>query len=307
MGRKSDRIPIEPAENLPLIDCHCHFPLEKAPRGMPYSYDQQYQEFFDNNGQAIITSTDYYGYSFTKKFVQSHSNMHMTYGWGPQTVTFSSKAEHDRDFPKYLDFCVSHAEEFACIGEIGLDFHHALEYEKRERQIEIFEKIIHTTKHLNKPYSLHVRNAGPHDIDPKNPNDAYNESDRVNNIILEILEDEGIPSQKVMWHCFSGPADWGPFLAEKDYFISVPSSAYGFRKWRRNSEGVPITRLLTETDAAWQHPYKMGAFNTPLNVKYAVAAIAHTHQLEQLAVANQVLKNATQFFNLNSNKTDPKK
>ncbi len=305
MGRKSERIPIEPLSDLPLIDCHCHFPLEKAPRGMPYSYNRQYQEFFDNNGQMIITSTDYYGYSFTKKFVQSHSNIRMTYGWGPQTVTFSSKAEHDRDFPKYLEFCLSHADEFACFGEIGLDFHHALTYEKRERQIEIYEQIIKSTKHLNKPYSLHVRNAGPRDQDPNNPADAYNESDRVNNIILEILEDEEIPSHQVMWHCFSGPADWGSFLADKGYYISVPSSAYGFRRWRRNSEKVAISQLLTETDAAWQHPFKMGGFNTPLNVKYAVAAIAHTHQLDQSTVANRVLENATQFFNLDPFKSTP--
>lgn len=298
MPRKSDRIPIEPDADLPLIDCHCHFPLEEPPRGMPFSYEQQYQEFFKNNGKWIISSTGFYSYPYTKKFVDTHAKILMTYGWGPQTVTYSSKEEHALNFPKYLEFCKSHVKDFVCIGEIGLDFHHAKKYDRRERQIQVFEQIIQETKHLGIPYSLHVRNAGPRDQDPDNAADPYNEPDRANNIILEILEDEQIPPEKVMWHCFSGPMVWGKYLADQGYYISVPSSAFGFKKWRRNSQEVSLDKLLTETDAAWQHPYQMGGFNTPLNVKYAVAAIAFTHELNQNDVAVQILQNARKFFTL---------
>lgn len=298
MPRKSERIPIDPIPDIPLIDCHCHFPLEKSSKGMPNSYNEQYQEFFRQNGKLIITSTGYHSYKFTQQFMKTHDNMRMTFGWGAQTVTFSTEAEHNRDFPKYLDYVLNNTKEYICIGEIGLDFHHAKTIEKREKQIEIFEKIIQETKHLDKPYALHVRNAGPRDQDPANPNDPYNEPDRVNKIILEILEDEQIPPERVMWHCFSGPASWGKNLAEEGYFISVPSSAFGFRRWRRNSAEVPLNQILTETDASWQHPYKMGMFNEPVNVKYAIAAVAYTHGIDQDKVANQVYENALQFFDL---------
>jgi TatD DNase family protein len=224
----------------------------------------------------------------------------MTYGWGPQTVTYSSESEHDRDFPKYIEFLKNSSDEFVGIGEIGLDFHHAKTFKKRERQIEIFERIIRESKHLDKPYILHVRNAGPRDVDPDNPNDSYNESDIVNRIILEILEDEKIPPQNVMWHCFSGPSQYGPHLAEEGYYISIPSSAFGFNKWRRNSMGIPLNKILTETDAAWQHPYKIGAFNSPVNVKFAIAAIAYSNNLKQMEVAENVLKNAISLFRIDN-------
>ncbi|WP_457557500.1 TatD family hydrolase [Candidatus Harpocratesius sp.] len=301
MTRKSDRIPIEPEPELPLIDCHCHFPLKHPPKGMPLSYEKQYNEFFDKNGQLIITSTDYYEYKNTAEFVNKHDKILMTYGWGPQTVTYSQKEKHDLDFQKFLEFCQKHSDEFVCIGEIGLDFHHARTLAERERQINVFEKIIKETKHLEKPYSLHVRNAGPRDTDPNNPKDPYNEPDRVNNIILEILEDENILPSQVMWHCFSGPANWGPYLAEQGYYISVPASAFGFRKWRRNFKGVDISHLLTETDSAWQHPFKMGAFNMPINVKYAICAIAYLNRSSQQEIAQQILANASIFFDLDLN------
>ena len=114
--------------------------------------------------------------------------------------------------------------------------------------------------------------------------------------ITKILEEEGIAPERVQWHCFSGPQEWGPKLAEKGYYISIPSSAYGFNRWRRNIKGVPLENLLTETDSCFQHPFKMGAFNTPTNVKYALAAIAYVNEMEQQEVAERILGNAKRFF-----------
>jgi TatD DNase family protein len=298
MKRKRERTPIEPDEGIPLIDCHCHFPLEDPPKKMNSSYEDQYQRFFAENGQFIITSAGFKAYPYTKKFLLKHDKIAMTLGWGPQTVTYTPQQEHDRNFQKYLDLVLKNPEDYVAIGEIGLDFHHAKKLSKRERQIDIFERIIQETKHLGKPYSLHVRNAGPHDKDPEHPDDTYNEPDFANNIIMGILDDEGIPFDHVMWHCFSGPSDWGKFLSEKGFYISVPSSAFGFRRWRKNSKNVPVSQLLTETDSAWQHPYRRGGFNTPVNVKYAVAAIAYSHQMDQQRVANQIIKNAKSFFHI---------
>ena len=101
-----------------------------------------------------------------------------------------------------------------------------------------------------------------------------------------------------MWHCFSGPAEWAPKIAEKGYYISVPSSAFGFKRWRRNIKGIPLENILTETDACFQHPFKMGTFNTPANVKYSVAAIAYEKDIKQKEVTDQVLLNAKKLFGI---------
>ncbi|OLS30141.1 MAG: hypothetical protein HeimAB125_20390 [Candidatus Heimdallarchaeota archaeon AB_125] len=43
----------------------------------------------------------------------------------------------------------------------------------------------------------------------------------------------------------------------------------------------------------------MGAYNTPANVKYSVAAIAYVNEMKQQEVAEQVLENARRFFGIN--------
>ncbi len=47
-----------------------------------------------------------------------------------------------------------------------------------------------------------------------------------------------------------------------------------------------------------QHPFKMGAYNTPANVKYSVAAIVFVNEMKQQDVAKQILENAQKFFSL---------
>jgi Tat protein secretion system quality control protein TatD with DNase activity len=42
----------------------------------------------------------------------------------------------------------------------------------------------------------------------------------------------------------------------------------------------------------------MGTFNTPANVKYSIAAIAHEKEITQKQVADQVLVNAKKLFGI---------
>ena len=101
-----------------------------------------------------------------------------------------------------------------------------------------------------------------------------------------------------MFHCFSGPEEYGRILPKKGYTLSVPSSAYGFKRWRENTQNSPLESLVTETDSYYQHPYKRGPYNIPSNAKYSVAAIAYSHNLPQEEVAEQTVENAIKFFDL---------
>ncbi len=145
---------------------------------------------------------------------------------------------------------------------------------------------------------IHVRNPGQNDTDRYHPDHPYNEPDSVNTIILKILEEEGILPHEVMWHCFSGPKEYGVKLAEKGYYLSVITSAYGQKRWRNYTKDVPIENLLTETDSPFQHPYQFGGFNTPNHVKYSIAAIAESHSMDQKVIANKIFENAKKFFNI---------
>jgi len=101
-----------------------------------------------------------------------------------------------------------------------------------------------------------------------------------------------------MWHCFSGPEDYGRTLPNQGFILSVPSSAYGFNRWRRATKFTPLESLVTETDSYYQHPYKRGPINVPSNVRYSIAAIAYSHNTSQKLVSEKTVENAINFFNL---------
>lgn len=296
--KSSQIIPVQIEEGLPLVDCHCHYPDKEPYRKPLMSHHAEYDLFFEeNDGQFIITSGSEWDYDFIQEFMETHDKIYFTMGVvNPSDRRSSEKFNAKRK--TYIDFLINNTDKYIAIGEFGLDFHHAKTLKMRKEQIHQFRKIIQETKQLNKPYVLHVRNPSIRDIDQKNPDHEYNSGAICNKIILDTLEEEKIPPSKVMWHCFSGPAEWGPKIAEKGYYISVPSSAFGFKRWRRNIKGIPLENILTETDACFQHPFKMGTFNTPANVKYSVAAIAYEKDIKQKKVANQVLENAKKLFGI---------
>ena len=297
---KNRTIGIEPVCNLPLIDCHCHFPWPNAPKNKEESYEVQYERFFQEGGRYLISSSvDWPTLKKIQEFQVTHDKIGITVGWAPQTVSFTPEAEHKSEFSRWLEYICDNPESYLGIGEIGLDFHHAKTLVKREKQISIFRNIIQKTKHLQKPYILHVRNASLSDGDPQHLDHPYNNEDAANKMILHILEEYDIPPENVMWHCFLGPKEWGLKLAKKGYFLSAITSAYRNNKMRAVTADVPLDQLLTETDSHWQAPLRYNDYNTPRNVKYTVVALAHSHDgISQKEVALQVLANAQKFFGL---------
>jgi TatD DNase family protein len=299
MEKTIERVPFEPEYGIPLIDAHCHLPWEEKGKQATPSAEDCYSHFIQSNGQLIISSTiDWQNLATTLKFAVNKKIFKIAVGWAPQTITYTPKSQHETEFRKWLKWITEHSTEYLAIGEIGLDFHHAKLLERREQQVQCFKEIISKTKFLGKSYMLHVRNAGNNECDPQHPNHPYDKIDAVNQIILDILQQEGISPSRIMWHCFSGPAEWGEKLAQQGFIISVPSSAFGFKKWRKNIEKVPLEQLLTETDSPFQHPYNFGGFNSPENVKYAIAAIAYVTKVDQQKVATQILENCRNFFKI---------
>ena len=298
--RRDERIPIQPDNDISIVDCHAHFPDRDPYRKPTHSHESQHQFFFEkHDGQFIITSTSVYKdeYQYHMDFIEEHPGIYLTMAVMHPTDRYDM-SEVMEEHPIVMDFLENRKNDYVGIGEFGLDFHRATSLERRQEQIDYFKKVIQETKHLNKPYVLHVRNATQRDIDQNNPDHEFNQRDYCNKVIVRILEEEGIKAERVQWHCFSGPQEWGIKLAKMGFYISVPSSAYGFKRWRRNMIDVPLENLLTETDSCMQHPFKMGAYNTPANVKYSVAAIAFVNKMNQQDVAKQILENAQRFFGL---------
>ena len=290
----------EPEMGLKFIDVHCHLPFHRPKNDRLPTDREQYSNYFKMGGQFLITSTiDMQTLDLTLDFMKKFDkNFGFTCGWAPQTVTYTPKEKYTTEWKKWVEFIQNNQEKYLAIGEIGLDFHHAKTLDKRNRQVEVFKEILELTKDFNKPYILHVRNAAEHEFDRQHPKHRYNKRDGVNKEILNILKDFKINPKKVMWHCFSGPESYGRILPNDGFMLSVPSSAYGFDRWRKVTRLSPLEFLVTETDSYYQHPYKRGPLNVPSNVRYSVAAIAHSHNIPQKVASEKTIENAKSFFNL---------
>ena len=290
----------EPEDNIKFIDVHCHLPFPRPRNDQLPTDREQYVNYFKLGGQYLITSTiNMDTLNLTLAFMkEDFKNFGFTCGWAPQTVTYSPKDKYGNEWRKWVEFLQNNQEKYLAIGEIGLDFHHAKTLEKRSKQIYVFKQIIELTKDFDKPYVLHVRNAAEHEFDRNNPKHRFNKRDGANKEVMNILKEFNISPRKVLWHCFSGPEGYGRTLPNQGFIISVPSSAYGFDRWRRVSKNSPLEYIVTETDSYYQHPYKRGPINVPSNVRYAIAAIAYSHNVTQKIVSEKTVENAKRFFKL---------
>ncbi|MHA1147989.1 MAG: TatD family hydrolase [Promethearchaeota archaeon] len=297
---KKVKVP-EPEKGLNFIDAHCHIPFPRPKKDILPSDEDQYKTYFENGGLYLITcSIDMETLNLILKFIENKDKKKIgfTNGWAPQTVTYTSKLKYKKEWKEWIDFTLNNPNKYLAIGEIGLDFHHAKTLKKRNQQITELKKILELTKGLEKPYTLHVRNAAKHEMDRENPNHRFNKPDGANIEILKILEDFKINSKSVMWHCFSGPEAYGVSLPKQGFTLSVPSSAFGQERWRKVSAKSPLASLVTETDSYYQHPYMRGPVNVPSNAIYSIAAIAYTHGVSQKEVSEKTIQNIINFFNL---------
>ena len=297
---KNIKIP-EPEKNLKFIDTHCHLPFPRPKKNdrLP-SDEQQYRDFLKYGGVYLVTSSiDNITLELILNFIKEKEKIGFTCGWAPQTVTYSTKTQYDIEWKKWVDYIKGNQEKYLAIGEIGLDFHHAKTLEKRNKQVTELKKIFELTVSYDKPYVLHIRNAAEHEFDRGNPKHRFNKRDGATKEILNIIKEFNVNPKKVIWHCFSGPQEYGISLPKQGYILSVPSSAYSINKWRRVTQQSPLSALVTETDSYYQHPYLRGPINVPLNVKYSIAAIAYSHNTSQKEVSTTTVENAINFFNLN--------
>jgi TatD DNase family protein len=141
------------------------------------------------------------------------------------------------------------------IGEIGLDYHY--DYSPRDVQQRVFRAQVALARELDRPVIIHTREA---------------EDDT-----LAILRDAGGGAVRGVLHCFTG----SPALRDAGLALGFYISLAGIitfpkaQALRETARGVPLDRLLTETDSPFLAPVPhRGARNEPAHVGRVVDALA---------------------------------
>jgi TatD DNase family protein len=177
-----------------------------------------------------------------------------------------------------IDFIQKQKKVVKAIGEIGLDSKYETSWEK---QMIVFEKMLHLAETLDFPAIIHSRGTTEK--------------------IVGMLPSYNL--KRVLLHWFSHPISVLNKALDKGYFISEGPSVTYSNGIREVVEKVPLANLLTETDGPvtyWKRPYN-GQLTKPSFIRNVVEAVAEIKKIKVYDVAEQVAKNFEVFFNVKLN------
>jgi TatD DNase family protein len=163
------------------------------------------------------------------------------------------------------------------IGEIGLDYHY--NFSPRDVQQRVFRAQLRLARELDLPVVIHTREA---DADT-----------------LAALREEGQRPLRGVLHCFTGTPDLAAAGLALGFYISF-AGIVTFPKataLRETAKGVPLDRLLAETDSPFLAPVPhRGTRNEPAHVARTVEALAELFTVPADAVAQRTTANFHTLF-----------
>lgn len=172
---------------------------------------------------------------------------------------------HPHDADSYNDDIENKLKKLAAspkvvaIGEIGLDFYY--DNSPRELQREVFRKQLALAKELNKPVSIHDREAHGN--------------------LLQILRERDWQGIGGILHCFSGSYEMARECINLGFYISFggPLTFKNAVNLQDLAAKVPLERILVETDCPYLSPHPLrGKVNEPANVVYVAQKLAELRQ-----------------------------
>jgi TatD DNase family protein len=171
---------------------------------------------------------------------------------------------------------LAEASEVVAIGETGLDFHR--DWAPRDRQEEIFRRMIRLSLQLEKPLVLHVR-------------DAFAD-------VVRVLEEEGGGRYGGVFHCFQGTAADARKARELGFQLGLGGAiTYWGAERRKALSAIPSEAMLLETDAPWLCPApNRGQRNDSSHLLSVVDTIAAATGLDRQEVIATTADNARRTF-----------
>jgi len=256
-----------------IIDIHCHLSFAH--------YDSDRDRVIEDARkalEAVVTSgVEPEDAKKALEIAREHDFIHVTLGLHPIHVDELSSSEIER----YEEFISEHRREIIGIGEIGLDYHWVKDPMKVRRMREVFTEFVELAKDLRKPVILHLRG------ETSSSTEALEEG-------LKIVVDEDI--SHAVFHCFTGKPAIAERICEEGYLISLPATIRRSKTMKTVAKKIPLSHILTETDAPYLSPVEGEERNVPQNVRFAYEEIAKVRKMRVEDVDSAIMRNFSEFF-----------
>jgi TatD DNase family protein len=171
------------------------------------------------------------------------------------------------------------ADKIVAIGETGLDYHY--DFSPRDVQLANFRRNIRLALKHKLPLIVHDR-------------EAHQDT-------LTVLREENGFDTRVLYHCYSGSAEYAKELTELGCFFSF-GGAVTFKNAKKFEDivlAIPIDRILPETDSPYMAPEPVrGTRNDSSNLKYIYPVLARLMGLSIEEAAAVFADNTARFFGI---------
>ena len=248
-----------------IIDTHCHVYDSEMDNA-----ENIISEALKNDICLILNGTDLKSNLEVLELSAKYDNVYGALGY-----FYTHADEITDDDISLLDRQLENSNVIA-VGEIGIDYYHGKD--KRDIQIELFEKMLDLAEKHDLPVIVHSRKA---------MQDTY-----------DILKRYNV---KGSLHCYQGSAEMAREFVKLGFYIGVggPVTHKNNKKIEKTVKTVGIDHILVETDSPYLSPEeKRGETNTPMNIKYVIGKIADELDLGKEEVIEVTSDNAKRLFNI---------
>ena len=251
-----------------MIDTHSHINFEDYKE----NFDSFIEELKNNEIEnVVIPGVEPTTFNEIINLSEKYDMLYSAIGVHP-----SEAKTYNQEVEKEIYKLCKHKKVIA-IGEIGLDYY--WEQETKELQKEVFRKQLKIAEELKIPVLIHDREA--HE-------DTF-----------EILQEFNL--ENVIFHCFSGNADFAKKCIEKGYYIAIGGvvTFKNAKDLKEVAKIVPLDKLLLETDAPYLAPVPYrGKLNSPAYLKYIAQEIENLKEIDIKEVKKQTTQNAQKIFGI---------
>jgi len=248
-----------------VTDTHCHLDFK--------NFNKDRDEVIERALKAGVTTMINSGIDLktnkkSLELAKKYDFIFATLGLNPNSLDEMT----DEDVDATLDHIRSHAKEIVGVGEAGLDYYRCPDQKGRDRQREVFRKVVDLARELDLPQVIHARLAEEEAFD----------------MVKDL--------NKVVFHCYSGTVGTMREAIDRGFYISLATVVCKSVQHQVLARQVPLELLLIETDSPFLSPKK--GRNEPAYVIESLNLIARIKGLSPEDVANATTSNAKRIFNL---------
>ena len=246
-----------------IIDTHCHIynsEIENA--------EEIIKECAKNNIYMILNGIDPKSNKEILELSKKYDNVYAALGYDHSVVNDITESDINL-LDEQLD-----NDKVIAVGEIGLDYYWVKD--NKDKQKELFEKMLNLAQKHNLPVIVHAREA---------IQDTY-----------DILKKHNVIGSM---HCYQGSKEMAKEFIKLGFYIGIdgPITYKNNKKQKEMIKEIDINHILVETDSPYLSPEPVrGQQNTSLNLIYIIRKIAEELDLSEEEMINILEKNTKTLF-----------